>query len=62
MVVSFLERVLMPPCRDVLLVAVVTTLVPDAGETAIISGSDNERTIFMTGTSIGELPTAEPKK
>jgi hypothetical protein len=41
MAVSSVARVLVPPCRDVLLVAVVTKEVPDAGETSIISGSND---------------------
>jgi hypothetical protein len=50
-----------PLYRDVLLVAVVTAVVPDAGETAIISDIDNQRPTFRTGTSVGEPPTAEPE-
>jgi hypothetical protein len=33
-------------CRDVLMVVVVTAVVPDAGETAIISSNDNYRSTF----------------
>jgi hypothetical protein len=43
------------------LVAVLTAVVPDAGETAIISGGDNQRPTFMMETSVGELPPAEPE-
>jgi hypothetical protein len=51
----------MPPCRDDLLVAVVTVVVPDVGETTIINGNDNHRPTFRAGTSVGELPTAAPE-
>jgi hypothetical protein len=43
-----------------LVVAVVTAVVPEAGDTAITSGTNNQRLTFMTETSVGELPTAEP--
>jgi hypothetical protein len=36
-------------------------VVIDFGETTIISGIDNQRLAFKTGTSVGEQPTAEPK-
>jgi hypothetical protein len=33
-------------------------MVPDADETAIIGNTGNQRQIFRTWISIGELPTA----
>jgi hypothetical protein len=42
------------------LLAVVTAVAPEGGETAITSGTNNQRLTFMTETSVDELPTAEP--
>jgi hypothetical protein len=55
MVVSPVVRVLMPPCCGV-----DRGGFPDAGETAIINGNNSQRYTFKTGTSVGELRTAEP--
>jgi hypothetical protein len=51
----------MPPYRAVLMVTIVTAVVPGAVETTIISGCDHERLTIRTGTSVGELPNAEPE-
>jgi hypothetical protein len=44
-----------------LMIVVLTAVVTDAGETAIINGNDNHQPTLMKGTSVGELPTAEPE-
>jgi hypothetical protein len=59
MVVSSVARAILSSYRAVLVVMVMTAVVPGVGETAIISGNDNQRLTFKMPCSIGEFPTAE---